>query len=308
MTECERIIKEGVLSESFFLPETICDFYVDERRKKIWAIVLDILIQFDSICRRHNLKYFMAFGALLGAIRHKGYIPWDDDLDVCMPRKDYERFVKYARTELKEPYFLQIPGEDYGYYFAFTKIRNSNTTCISESFRYERFNQGIALDIFVLDNFKEDDLAGYFNKLNNLILENSANMRRSNPHPSVADIERMNSYVKRNPQTVFDEIEEMSTKYNTEICEMCIVSGLTVYKPQKILFKWSDVADLVDCDFYGYKFLIPADYDSVLKTTYGDYMKYPPLEQRGVWHNSVIFNPDKSYKDSLKELLNNEKA
>lgn len=308
MTECERIIKEGILPESFFIPETICDFYVDEQRKKLWAVVLDILIQFDSICRRHNLKYFMAFGALLGAIRHNGYIPWDDDLDVCMPREDYKKFIKYARTELKEPYFLQVPGEDQDYYFSFTKLRNSNSTAISHAFRYAKFNQGIFLDIFPLDNFKGSDFAEYYNTLNHLILENSANMRRSNPHPSVADIERMNSYAKRDPQIVFDEIEALETKCNIEDCETCIVSGLTVYKPQKIIFKWSDVTELMDFNFYGYKFLIPVNYNSVLKTTYGDYMQFPPLEQRGTWHNSVIFNPDEPYKDSLNELLRNENS
>lgn len=303
MTECERIIKDGVLPKSFFVPETICDFYVDENRKKIWAIVLDILIQFDSICRKHDLKYFLAFGALLGAIRHKGYIPWDDDLDVCMPRKDFELFVKYAQLELKEPYFLQIPGEDNGYYFAFPKIRNTNTCCISEAFRYEKFNQGIALDIFILDNFKGDDFDGYYNKVNTLILENSANMRRNNPHPSDTDIERMNNFVYRDPQQVLNEIEHISTKYNSESCENCIVSGLTVHRPQKIVYKWADVMDLIDYTLYGYKFLIPRNYDSVLSVTYGDYMTFPPESQRGTWHNSAVFNADVPYKDVLKNLL-----
>lgn len=86
MTECERIIKEGILPESFFEPETICDFYVDETRKKIWAVLLDLLIKFDKVCKKHGLKYYLAYGSLIGAVRHQGFIPWDDDIDICMNR------------------------------------------------------------------------------------------------------------------------------------------------------------------------------------------------------------------------------
>lgn len=103
MTECERIIKEGILPASFFEEETICDFLVTKERKKIWAVLLDMLIQVDRICRKHNLKYFMAFGSLLGVVRHNGFIPWDDDIDICMPRDDYEKFIVIARNELPPP-------------------------------------------------------------------------------------------------------------------------------------------------------------------------------------------------------------
>ena len=98
MTECERIIKEGILPESFFKPETICDFYVDEGRKKLWAILIDLLVQFDRVCRNHNLKYWVSFGGLLGIVRHNGFIPWDDDLDVCMPRADYEILMSLKKN------------------------------------------------------------------------------------------------------------------------------------------------------------------------------------------------------------------
>ena len=97
MTEAERIMQKGFLRKDFLKEEVICDFLVDEKRKKIWAIELDLLREFDRVCKKYNLKYYMWFGSLIGAIRHHGFIPWDDDLDVAMLREDYERFMEVAK-------------------------------------------------------------------------------------------------------------------------------------------------------------------------------------------------------------------
>ena len=101
MTESERKIKQGILPESFFKEETICDFFVSEKRKKIWAICIDLLVSFDKVCRSYNLRYSLAFGSLLGMVRHKGFIPWDDDIDVVMPREDYEKLYSLYREEFQ---------------------------------------------------------------------------------------------------------------------------------------------------------------------------------------------------------------
>ena len=187
MTECERIIEQGILPASFFREETICDFLVTQERKKIWAITLDLLFKFDEVCHRHNLKYFMAFGSLLGAIRHNGFIPWDDDIDVVMPRADYE-MLKLLNREFEAPYFLQYPGEDGGYFFSFAKLRNSNTSGISWAFRDETFNQGMFLDIFPIDNCKLESADVNWKIINQLILQLSTNMRRSLKDPTPKDI------------------------------------------------------------------------------------------------------------------------
>lgn len=106
MTECERLVKKGFIKDSFFLPETICDFGVDENRKKIWAVELDLLNSLKEVCEKHNLRYYLFFGSLLGAVRHHGFIPWDDDLDVAMPRRDYTELLFHA-DEFKQPYFYR---------------------------------------------------------------------------------------------------------------------------------------------------------------------------------------------------------
>ena len=130
MKEIERIISKGVISKDFLKSEIREEFFVDEKRKKIWAVELDILLLFDTLCKEHNLTYFLMHGTLLGAVRHKGFIPWDDDIDVVMPREDYDKFLKLA-GEIEQPYFLQTPITDEESGFSIAKLKNSNTTCLN---------------------------------------------------------------------------------------------------------------------------------------------------------------------------------
>ena len=302
MTECERIISDGILPESFFKEEIICDFRVTEERKKIWAISLDMLIFFDKICTKHGLRYFTAFGALLGIVRHQGFIPWDDDLDVCMPREDYEKFWHLCRDEFSQPYFLQYPGEDEGYFFSFAKIRNSNTSAVSISFIYEKFNQGIALDIFPLDNCVPQEADANWERVNYLNLLQSTTMRRSLLSPSEYDLARMKQYPVRDGHDALKELNAIVTQYKDRKTEYCIVSTITTYRASKLIYRWADVLDTIDYDFYGHKIKIPRNYERILTTTYGDYMQLPPVQQRGSWHNMSYFNPDVPYQESLVRL------
>ena len=214
MTECERIIENGIVSPDFLKPETICDFYVDEKRKKVWSIGIDLLVKLDQICRKHNLQYSVAFGSLLGIIRHQGFIPWDDDIDVVMPREDYEK-LRLLKCEFEEPYFLQYPGDD-GYLFSFAKLRNSNTTSISKPFRYESFNQGHFLDIFPLDNFCATNIEENINRIKRLIAECSAIMRSRNPFPDEIDHQKLALFSSlREGRVVVNELEDILTQHNS---------------------------------------------------------------------------------------------
>ena len=304
MTEVQRILKEKVLPKEFLLPETICEFEIDERRKKIWAIELDLLFKFDDICRRNGLKYSLAFGSILGAVRHSGFIPWDDDIDVYMLREDYEKLILLG-DEFSPPYFLQIPGGDYDYWVSFAKLRNSNTSAVSKTLRFSEFNQGIFLDIFVLDNCKISDLEENQAAIKELLMENSTNMRRKNPFKNEADIERCSRYPVSNPKIVYDKIEAIARQYQDEDTEYVTCATMTIYPPQRVTYKKEDAFDIVDIDFYGHLIPIPRRYDRILRTTYGDYMKLPPIEKRGVWHGDVVFDPDTSYIETLRDLRKN---
>lgn len=117
---------------------------------------LEILKEFIRVCNKLKLKYFLDSGTLLGCIRHGGFIPWDDDIDVSMPREDYEIFLKKGQKELKTKYFLQTYNTDKEYTNIFAKIRNSETTFIESTVKNLDINHGIYIDIFPLDGFRPE--------------------------------------------------------------------------------------------------------------------------------------------------------
>ena len=123
-------------------------FLVTAHRKRIWDIELNMLAELERICEKYHLRYFAAWGTLLGAVRHGGFVPWDDDMDLVMMRPDYERFKEVAAQELAEPYFFQTAYTD-GALFGIARLRNSATMAMLPDINY--FNQGIFIDIHPLD-------------------------------------------------------------------------------------------------------------------------------------------------------------
>ncbi len=146
------------LPEGFLEEEVRCGYTVTTDCKKLWAVELDLLAEFDRVCKKHGLTYFADGGTLLGAVRHQGFIPWDDDVDVIMYREDYEKLAKVAEQEFQHPYFFQSPYTDPGLVTGGSKLRNSNTTLISDFDHKRPFrNKGIFIDIFILDNLPDSE-------------------------------------------------------------------------------------------------------------------------------------------------------
>ena len=303
MTECERIIKEGILPESFFEEEVRCGFMVTKERKKIWGILLDLLMQLDSVCKKHGLTYYLTDGTLLGAIRHKGFIPWDDDIDVSLPREDYER-LQTLGDEFRNPYFLQTPYSDSGYYYSFIKLRNSNTTGLSKAFRYQGFNGGLFLDIFPIDVVSIEEGKNVYERIRELCLGNSAYMKLSNPNYSKIDLDELREKASKDPLQACEEINRLSTQYNGSQGNWVSHWVSTMDRFEKKLWRREDFETVVYWSFEGKMFPVPTGYDRYLKTYFGDYSKLPPIEERGGRHNDVIFDPDRPYA----YYVNNQKS
>ena len=300
MTECERIINKGIIPEGFLKEETLCDFLVTEERKKLWMISLDMLLEFDKVCKKHNIKYFLMGGTLLGAIRHKGFVPWDDDTDVMMLRDDYEKF-KSLEHEFQHPYFLQTPQNDPGNLYSTVRIRNSNTTMLVNMFKYEKFNQGVWLTVFPIDNWDINGGEERRARIEELLKDNSTYMRMSNPNLSEADKIRVQNYSGRNPLEVNDEIHQIAMRDKNRHTGYVALAVTTVYPLKNLIYRSEVFADTVDVEFEGFKFPAPIGYDEYLTTAYGNYMELPPVEKRGNWHEGLLIDPDRPYTEYLKD-------
>lgn len=302
MKETDRILAKGVISKSFLQPEERDGFYVDEKRKKVWMVCLDMLMEVDRVCKKHNLTYYLGYGSLLGAIRHKGFIPWDDDLDIVMKRVDYEKFITLS-SEFSDPYFLQIPETDPGYFHTHAKIRNTNTSAFSPMTGYEGFNQGMWLDIFQLDNFVYDDGLERYQKIKSLNIDEGTQMRLKNPFLDEKNKERVKEYLSRkvDPMETYREVESIASKYK-EI-ETPYVSTITVslYDYEKNIYLSEDFEGVIEVPFEGFRFPIPKGYDHILKTIYKNYWEFPPEDKRGNWHDQK-FNPDVSFIELYKDI------
>ena len=139
---------------SFFEGETRNNFYIRPMMKRAWAVQLDILEQIDIICKRHNIMYYAEWGTLLGAIRHKGFVPWDDDMDIGMRRKDFVRFQHYAKTEFPEGYEILTVHTHLSHPQMIVRVINTSTICTEPDFLEK--NHGcpyiMGIDIFITDN------------------------------------------------------------------------------------------------------------------------------------------------------------
>jgi lipopolysaccharide cholinephosphotransferase len=147
------------IPDSYFEEEVRCDFKIVPMMKRCWAASMEILMQIDRICRRHGIKYRAAYGTLLGAVRHHGFIPWDDDIDIAMLRQDYMRFLKIAETELPAPMKLQSIYTDAGHSQPLSSVLNRTDVGKNEAINEFYFGCPFicCVDIFPFDYLPAND-------------------------------------------------------------------------------------------------------------------------------------------------------
>lgn len=301
MTEIERIIEKGIITEDFLKAETRDEFFVSEQRKKLWAVMIDLFFELQKMCVKYDLKLYASGGTLLGAVRHKGFIPWDDDMDFWMMREDYKELQKHA-NEFEHPYFLQSPYTDKGHYFSAIKLRNSNTSDVSDIFAFEDWNMGVAIDIFPIDSYISEELPTAYERIGELTYQLSTAMRMSNPYLDEANKERVANYCGRKPIEIYEELEAIAQKYaNDDRCDCLLEMVNTQYKnPFKKVIHKEDVQEQVFLNFEHIKIPAYNGYVNHLTTFYGDYMQFPPVEKRGTWHGGETYNTDIPYKEYVE--------
>lgn len=284
--------------------EVICDFPVSAERKLIWACLLDLLEQVDRICRKYDISYYAIGGTLLGAVRHKGFIPWDDDLDIAMMRKDYNRFLEAASREIKGKYFLQTTLTDQDYYKEWVRIRNSETTGIHDHNEMHKCNNGIYLDIFPLENYSPS-LRGKIHQKVSMTLGRILTVKvhhNTRPRNSVkSHIIYAVSFLfnLKGTHKLREKIETRNANKNSDYVTIGDIHFET-YSPEKLTFKRSDFENIVYLPFEEGTIPCPYGYENILKTQFGDYMEFPPIEKRG-FHHRMIFDVNTPYKQYIEQ-------
>ena len=254
---------------------------------------LDILVWLDNFCKEHNITYWLTYGTLIGAIRHKGFIPWDDDIDLMMPRNDYERLCSiFPNTER---YKLLTPDKTKNYPYAMGKIIDSYTVK-KEPMRSKYQVIGVDVDIFPIDNYPSniedaqklcESIAGYQKKIFTLLEKygKSRNLIRSIGHNFKVAIRCFLDNVGITPVSRYvSRINQLAKSYNSEDTgykgNYILVSSGIIHRNPSAVFD-----DSIGVEFEGHVFPAPIGYDECLKRVYGDYMKLPPKEQRKTHHS-----------------------
>lgn len=252
-------------------------------------IMLEILKETKRICEKHDIKYWLDAGTLLGCVRHKGFIPWDDDLDIAMLREDYNKFKKIAPQELSKDYFFQTKETDKDYNHNFAKIRKKNTLLVEfGETENENYHQGIFIDIFPFD---------YYPSLEKAQLLSWAKMIRDKKKKYKKNsLKRLLTLIKTNiflyPKILYAqsvkkklEKENINEKYkNSGIVGNALnTSYITIFHEKNIFPLQKKI------EFEKELFNIPHDYKAYISSQLGsDFMTLPPLHQRKVHAKKII--------------------
>lgn len=268
--------------------------------KDLQKIELEILLEVDRICKKNKIEYFLVSGTLLGAIRHKGFIPWDDDIDICMPIKDYRKFCKLAPTELKSDFFIQNYNTDLTS-MLFTKIRKNGTAAVEEGRESRPYHQGIWIDIFPLIAIKNDEK--WIKRTTQIILLSKKLLKK-----------KFGWIEEHNHLPLYKKLHTLIPLSLVRLCTELLlnIAFKDHHKYDSCYYIWSknkfyarfksDLFDnIIEKEFEGFTFPVPTKWHEYLTVVYGDYMTLPPVEKRnGGCHTISIIDPYNDYKKYIK--------
>ena len=296
------------IPDSFLEEEERSGFTISRQMKEVWAVQLDLFAEFDRVCRKHNIVYIASGGTMLGAVRHRGYIPWDDDMDLMMMRDQYEKLCEVAPTEFKHPYFFQTEETEPGMRRWFARLRNSETTAIQKieiPYRHKG-NQGIFIDIFPLDGVPDKKNAFLCQRVQLFFFKilyfgfNAIGYAFWRKNEST-----YKSWLKLVSHRLFGKLirkfnlREWAYKKATIISQLYSKQetnfiSLLSFQPNNLghALRRSDMDEIKYVDFEFLKMPITANYDEHLRRKYGDYMT--PTKNPN-YHGELIFDTNISY-------------
>lgn len=264
--------------------------------------VLEILIPAVEICDKLGLNYYLVCGSALGAAKYQGFIPWDDDMDIGLPRGDYERFLREAPTLLPEGIFLQNYRTDPAFPHVFSKLRNSNTTLIEYSMAHLDMNHGVYVDVFPLDGYPagnwERKLFGLKKKVYSWMQYCAMAPGDDKKVEFRNKIFRLLGYHKRTAKTLA-KMDALFAGYPAETSDIWCNHGNwqrdLEYAPRS---QYGTGREMI---FEGVIVRVPEDYDAYLTQKYGDWRSDPPLEKQASHHSYQVCDVHRPYTHYHKQ-------
>lgn len=261
----------------------------DKQLRDVQLIQLEMLREVKGICQKNDIEFFLVAGTLLGAVRHSGFIPWDDDLDIGMTKDNYIKFLKIAPDYLKNDFFLQNYETDNNFGAIFSKIRKKNTLYTEKNASNSGAKDGIFIDIFCFSdtpekqNLFEKQMYIYKRLLllkQGYIFWDKFNFKKNVLYKSLEIISKLISKKK-----LISRIEKIIFFENINSTKCVNYGG--AYNFDKEIMKKSSAENIIYLKFENEQMPVPSDYQSILENIYGDFMKYPPMEERNNRHGII---------------------
>ena len=266
---------------------------------RLHSVEIEILKVVDAFCRKNDIKYSLYCGTMLGAVRHKGFIPWDDDIDLCMERQDYNRFIKLWMESNNKDYILQNKDTDADFTQSFTKIRKNNTCFLQRNEANKLYHKGIFVDILPLDRFPNNKLNQMFFKLDTMLYQLFT--REFVPQNTSIVLAKISSlmlklFKGKSRKKIRNIFLKKMTKYqnhnNYPLVSANSMDGFNHIMPSDMPQKMTEYL-FENVYFMGY-----SNYDGMLTSWYRNYMQLPPIEAQ-VWkHPPELIDFENNYKEN----------
>lgn len=270
--------------------------------RKLQLAQLEVLDEFARVCNKNNIVFYLAYGTCLGALRHAGFIPWDDDIDILMPAREYDKLLELSE-EFSEEFFLQTYKSDPGFKCAIARLRKNGTACVEYGELEDRCHHGIFIDIYPQYDYPDSKIERckivIYSVLYRLLIANRAPMHHGkiinlfgkillkviSGHNREEKINKFHNKLRAHK----------NTKYVADLYGM----DLTLTKVIKYKKQWFDEPKIVQ--FENRDMPIPTNANLYMKERYGDYMTLPPLERQKSYHEYAIVSFEHEYKVNVKE-------